>query len=442
MCWRVEYLILILISTLIDYVAGLLMGRTDVVWKRRVCLLASLTTNLGLLFLFKYFNFFNASVAGLFESLNAPYKIPSLEVLLPVGISFYTFQTLSYTIDVYRGARKPEKHLGYFALYVAFFPQLVAGPIERSTRLLPQFFIKHRFDFDRVRSGLLLMGWGFFKKLVIADRLGIYVNEVYSNPFDYQGLPIVVAMYFFAFQIFCDFSGYSDIAIGSARVLGYDVMKNFDMPFATRTVGEFWNRWHISLSSWFRDYVYIPLGGNRVSRTRWLANIMVVFVLSGLWHGANWTFLFWGFLHGCFVLIGTLTKEARKRLTDRLFPGKWQALHSRIQIVITYHLFALSMVFFGANTFTEAVALFHRMPQNFSFADPAVFRPLGPIPFVASIASIVFMEVVHAVRRRGPVTERLVASPLPVRWAAYCAVGFGILIFGSFTSEEFVYFQF
>ncbi len=442
MCWRAEYLILILGSTLIDYVAAILMGRTEVVWRRRACLLASLATNLGLLFLFKYFNFFSASAAALFESWNAPYTVPSLEVLLPVGISFYTFQTLSYTIDVYRGARKPEKHLGYFALYVAFFPQLVAGPIERSTRLLPQFFIKHRFDVDRVRSGLLLMGWGFFKKLVIADRLAIYVNEVYNNPFEYEGLPVIIATYFFAFQIFCDFSGYSDIAVGGARVLGYDIMQNFRTPYYSRSIGEFWRRWHISLSTWFRDYLYIPLGGNRVAQPRWVANVLVVFVLSGFWHGANWTFLFWGLLHGCYLVVGSITQESRKRFTDRLFTGRWQAVHGMIQVVVTFHLALLAWVFFRANSFTDAVMLIQRMFQGLRLFDPAVLDPLPLVPFLAAVGSIGCMEVVHAIQKRGPVTARIGALPLPARWAVYYALIFAIIVFGSFTSEEFIYFQF
>lgn len=442
MCWRAEYLILILISTLIDYVAAILMGRTDVVWKRRACLLASLVTNLGLLFLFKYFNFFNASAAALFELWNAPYKIQSLQVLLPVGISFYTFQTLSYTIDVYRRARKPEKHLGYFALYVAFFPQLVAGPIERSTHLLPQFFEKHRFDFDRVRSGLLLMGWGFFKKIAIADRLAIYVNEVYNNPFEYEGLPVIVATYFFAFQIFCDFSGYSDIAVGGARVLGYDIMQNFRTPYYSRSIGEFWRRWHISLSSWFRDYLYIPLGGNRVARPRWLVNIVVVFVLSGLWHGANWTFLFWGLLHGCYLIAGFMTQEARKRFTDRLFTGRWQAVHRVIQVVVTFHLVLLAWVFFRANSFTDAIVLIQRMFQGLTLFDPAVLQPLPLAPFLAAVGSICCMELIHAIQRRGPVTARVVALPWPMRWAVYHALIFGTIALGTFTQEEFIYFAF
>ncbi|MCE7945771.1 MAG: MBOAT family protein, partial [Chlorobi bacterium CHB1] len=272
MCWKAEYAVLILLSTGIDYVAALHMHKT--------------------------------SGRG-----NIFYEFPLFDILLPVGISFYTFQTLSYTIDVYRSEKTPERNFIKFALYVTFFPQLVAGPIERSTRLLPQFDHEHKFDANRVVSGLRLMLWGFFKKLVIADRLALYVNEVYNNPADYTGLPVIIATYFFAFQIYCDFSAYSDIAIGAARVLGFDLMKNFRQPYLAQSIGEFWKRWHISLSTWFRDYLYIPLGGNRVSRLRWYVNLMAVFLISGLWHGANWTFVVWGALHGSYFVLSLLTQK-------------------------------------------------------------------------------------------------------------------------------------
>ncbi len=291
MSWRIEYITLIWISTLIDYFAGRQMGKTDDRKKKRKYLLLSLFANLGLLFTFKYWNFFTSSLNIVLRAMHITYEIPYLNVVLPVGISFYTFQTLSYTIDVYRGVKSTEKHLGIFALYVAFFPQLVAGPIERSTNLLPQFFEKHNIDWRRIVDGLKLMMWGMFKKVVIADRLAVFVDRVYGNPYDYTGLSHIVATIFFAFQIYCDFSGYSDIAIGSAQVLGFNLMDNFRRPYFSRSVSEFWRRWHISLSSWFRDYVYIPMGGNRVSPKRWHFNILTVFVVSGLWHGANWTFI-------------------------------------------------------------------------------------------------------------------------------------------------------
>ncbi|CAN5908465.1 hypothetical protein BH23GEM7_BH23GEM7_20090 [soil metagenome] len=328
-CWKPEYLLLIIASTLVDYGAALGMGAAATQARRKAFLALSLGSNLGLLFAFKYFNFFNESARALFDQFNLFYGVPAFDVLLPVGISFYTFQTLSYTIDVYRGQREPERHLGIFALYVSFFPQLVAGPIERSTRLLPQFFEKHEFSADRVSSGLRLILWGFFKKIVIADRLAIYVNEVYGNPAGFDGPTLLLATYFFAFQIYCDFSAYSDIAIGAARVMGFELMQNFRRPYFARSIHEFWQRWHISLSTWFRDYVYIPLGGNRVPFWRWYVNLFAVFLVSGLWHGANWTFVVWGGLHGFYLVFSLMTRNVRDRgweALGRLLPARPAAL--------------------------------------------------------------------------------------------------------------------
>ena len=274
MCWKAEYLLLILISTFIDYFAAIQMSKQSVQSKRKIYLILSLVVNLGLLFGFKYFNFFNDSLRTIFNQFNIFYDVPAFKVLLPVGISFYTFQTLSYTIDVYRGKRDPEKHLGIFALYVAFFPQLVAGPIERSTRLIPQLRKKYNFDYDRVTDGLKLMLWGFFKKVVIADRIAVIVNQVYNNPHDAAGFPFLIGTYLFAFQIYCDFSGYSDIAIGAAKIFGINLMENFRRPYFAKSIREFWQRWHISLSTWFRDYLYLSLGGSHITKWRWYYNII------------------------------------------------------------------------------------------------------------------------------------------------------------------------
>jgi D-alanyl-lipoteichoic acid acyltransferase DltB (MBOAT superfamily) len=319
MCWRVEYIFLIILSTLIDYRAGIGIEEASGEAERKRYLYLSLLVNLGLLFSFKYFNFFGGALNDLFSSVNIKYSLPELKVLLPIGISFYTFQTLSYTIDVYRGKKKAERHLGIFAVYVAFFPQLVAGPIERSIHLMPQFKEEHKLIYSNVSAGIKLMLWGYFKKLVIADRAALLVNTVYNNPEDYTGFPLWAATYLFAFQIFCDFSAYSDIARGSARVMGFDLMKNFRRPYFAHNIGEFWHNWHISLSTWFRDYVYIPLGGNRVSKLRYYFNIMAVFLTSGLWHGANWTFIFWGGLHGIYHVI-----------THQLTTLPWQGLKNTV----------------------------------------------------------------------------------------------------------------
>ena len=263
MCWKAEYIILIVVSTVSAYCAAILIEKQKEPSKKKIYLIFSVSINLGLLFLFKYFNFFNDSLSALFNRFNLLYDVPAFKVLLPVGISFYTFQIIGYSIDVYRGENKPEKHLGIFALYVAFFPQLVAGPIERCARLLPQFYKKYEFDYQRVTDGLKLMAWGMFKKVVIADRLAPLVSQVYDHPLDYQGITFIVATVFFSFQVYCDFSGYSDIAIGAGQVMGIKLMKNFDRPYAARSVSEFWRRWHISLSSWIRDYLFLPIALNK-----------------------------------------------------------------------------------------------------------------------------------------------------------------------------------
>ncbi len=442
MCWNPRYAILIALSTVIDYVAALQMGRAERPSARRAWLFLSLAANLGLLFTFKYFGFFSANVDWLLESLGMRERMPALDVLLPVGISFYTFQTLSYTIDVYRGECKPTRHFGKFALYVSFFPQLVAGPIERSTRLLPQFFEKHAFDADRIRSGLLLMAWGFFKKLVIADRLAVYVTEVYNGDTQYTGLTILVATYAFAFQIFCDFSGYSDIAIGTARVMGYDLMRNFDRPYYARSVAEFWRRWHISLSTWMRDYVYVPLGGNRVGVPRLYINLMATFLVSGLWHGANWTFVVWGLLHGGYIVASRATASARSSLAQRI--GLWD--HSRIQsiaqTVFTFHLVVFAWIFFRAESFDQAINLIGRMAVDFRPWDAEALTPMAMPEILAALAGIAIMETVHLLQFRMSVSDRLFAMPLPIRWAGYCGLVYLTIALGSFTSEEFIYFQF
>ena len=281
MAWRPKFVLIIIALTFIDYFAGILIGLAKTKRRRLLALLLSLSANLGILFFFKYFNFFNDSLRGVFGYFSAPYPIHPMDIILPLGISFHTFQTMAYTIEVYMGKHKPEKSLLNFALYVAYFPQLVAGPIERPGNLLPQFRQKFSFDYDRVTSGLKLMLWGMFKKVVIADNLSIFVNRVYNHPGDYEGISLVMATIFFAFQIYCDFSGYTDIAIGAAEVMGIRLMKNFDRPYFSKSIAEFWRRWHISLSSWFRDYLYIPLGGNRVSTSRRSINLFIVFLLSG-----------------------------------------------------------------------------------------------------------------------------------------------------------------
>ncbi|MEL6614651.1 MAG: MBOAT family O-acyltransferase, partial [Bacteroidota bacterium] len=359
--WRVDYLLLIAFSTLVDYGAALGMGRQNERRKRLPFLLLSLTSNLGLLFVFKYYGFFADSVAAVLGMAGRDVTFSGLDILLPVGISFYTFQTLAYTIDVFRGRQEPERHLGIFALYVSFFPQLVAGPIERSQHLLPQFRQEYAPDRARMASGLRMMLWGLVMKCVVADRLAPYVDTVYSAPEAFGGAATWMATYAFAFQIYADFAGYSLVAIGAARVLGFDLMQNFARPYFSKSISEFWRRWHISLSSWFRDYLYIPLGGNRVSRARFYTNILIVFAVSGLWHGAAWPFVIWGALHGLYLIIGAATGAARDRLWARVGPQAVAGVRASgvalgdgvqrwVRVFITFHLAVFAWVFFRART--------------------------------------------------------------------------------------------
>lgn len=440
MSWKAEYIILIIISTMIDYYAGLHMGKAAGKTGRKKYLLLSIVSNLGILFGFKYFNFFNESARTLFNQFNIFYNVPAFEMLLPVGISFYTFQTLSYSIDVYRGDKEPETHLGIFALYVSFFPQLVAGPIERATTFLPQFYRVHQFDYQRVTDGLKLMAWGFFKKLVIADRVAVVVNTVYNNPTEYSGIPLLIATYFFAFQIYCDFSGYSDIAIGAARVMGFDLMENFKQPYFSKSVAEFWRRWHISLSTWFRDYLYIPLGGNRVGPWHWYGNLLIVFLVSGLWHGANWTFVIWGALHGFYILCSIWLAGLRAKVGGVLGNGPFGRLQKHIQVLGTFHLVTFAWIFFRANSVQDA---FYIVSRLFDFRLQTSFDiGLGISDLIIAVIAIWLMEFVHLIQREGSVRQIVAARPIWVRWPVYYALVLIILMFGKFGVKEFIYFQF
>lgn len=444
MCWKAEYLVLIIVSTLIDYFAGIQMGKISEQAKRKKYLYLSLLANLGILFSFKYANFFSESLRAALQQFNIFYEMPLFDWLLPVGISFYTFQSLSYSIDVYRGEKTPEHHLGKFALYVAFFPQLVAGPIERSVRLLPQFDKPVSFDYDRVISGLRLMLWGFFKKLVIADRVAIYVNEVYNHPAEYQGLVLIIATYFFAVQIYCDFSGYSDIAIGAARVMGYDLMTNFRQPYFSRSISEFWKRWHISLSTWFKDYLYIPLGGNRVDKSRWYFNLFMVFLISGLWHGANWTFVFWGALHGLYLVFAIISANLRENLAKLSGLGNLPWLRNALKVFVTYHLVWFAWIFFRANSISDAFLIIERMLMLDISSDALgnISLTLGTGEFLIAIAFIAFMEMVHLFQTRISLQQWFTARPLYFRWLVYYTLLLSITLFGVFSRSEFIYFQF
>lgn len=443
--WNPKYLVLIVASTLVDYVVGIGLMRTRAVRWRRALLVASLTCNLGLLFTFKYFNFAVDTARSVLAWTGIEIYPPELQFLLPVGISFYTFQTLSYTIDVYTGKRNAESHLGVFALYVAFFPQLVAGPIERSVNLLPQFFEKHRIQYDLVTSGLRLILWGMFKKVVVADNLAVVVDACFTSQEGGIGPITVLGTVFFAYQIYCDFSGYSDIAIGSARVMGFDLMTNFNRPYHADSFTEFWRRWHISLSSWFRDYVYIPLGGNRVGLTRWAINISAVFVLSGVWHGANLTFICWGALHAIYYLSETVLGwyGARGAQSNQV------RLPRAVRTFIVFVFTCVAWIFFRAESVSHAgnliLSLGWGWGQFVTLVDiRALLQTLGLSleQVLAGIAYIVFLELFEWKQVAGMAPRLLNTTAWLPRWLAYAAVTLGILNLGAGREINFIYFQF
>jgi D-alanyl-lipoteichoic acid acyltransferase DltB (MBOAT superfamily) len=312
--WDWRFLMLIIFSTVVDYTLGLWIHKSNDESKRKYFLYASLLINLGLLGFFKYYNFFIQNFVDAFTFFGNPISSSSLNIILPVGISFYTFQTLSYTIDVYRRKLEPTSSFISFAAFVSFFPQLVAGPIERATNLLPQFYTKRKFDLEQAKIGVRQIVWGLFKKVVIADTCAQYANQIFDNSANHDGFTLLMGAVAFTFQIYGDFSGYSDIAIGTARLFNFKLMENFRYPYFSRDIAEFWRRWHISLSTWFRDYLYIPLGGSRVSRSKVIRNVFIIFVVSGFWHGANWTYIFWGFLNALYFLPSLLRNNNRNYL--------------------------------------------------------------------------------------------------------------------------------
>ena len=365
--WNVELVFLIVFTTAVSYVSALVIEKKRDGTVARLCLCATLVVSLGILFFYKYFDFLAGSVTAVANRFGAGWAPFSLGLMLPVGISFYTFQTLSYVIDVYRGDLPAERHFGYYALYVSFFPQLVAGPIERPENLLPQLRADHKFSRDDTAAGLRLMLTGFFKKIAVADLCAAYVVPVFSEPEHANGMSVILAAVLFAFQIYGDFAGYTDIAIGCARVMGIKLMKNFDRPYTAESIKEFWARWHISLSSWFRDYLYIPLGGNRCSKARHLCNLMTVFLVSGLWHGAAWTYVIWGALHGFYQVVGILTKKLRAGIYDRLRIDRSSPAARLWRQGVTFVLVTFAWIFFRANSISDIGTLLARLFGAWTF---------------------------------------------------------------------------
>jgi alginate O-acetyltransferase complex protein AlgI len=439
------YILILFFTIAIDYPAGILIESAEG-RRRKWFLVMSIIANVGVLAVFKYFNFLNANTRAIAEVFHWPYGLPALNLILPIGLSFHTFQAMSYTIGVYRGRQKSERHLGIYALYVMFFPQLVAGPIERPQNLIHQFYERHDFDYDRVTEGVKRMAWGLFMKVVIADRLADYVNPVYNSPLSYEGLTLVVATIFFALQIYCDFAGYSQIAIGAAEVMGFRLMRNFNRPYLSRSIGEFWSRWHISLSSWFRDFVYIPLGGNRVRPLRWYYNLFITFLLSGLWHGANWTFVIWGALNGFYLISSIVTQRARDRVTAAVGLMRHPPAHAVLRVLATFALTCFAWIFFRAGSLHDALRIISRMlvrptPHQI-LPDGLRAEGITKLEVAYSAALIVALMTYELVGTKVNIPGRFAQQPVWVRWPAYYVLCMCIWLLGMSTEKAFIYFQF
>jgi D-alanyl-lipoteichoic acid acyltransferase DltB (MBOAT superfamily) len=455
MCWNPKYVLLLATSTIVTYVSGLLIERANdikdekkSVKLKKLWVFISFGINISILSIFKYFNFFSENLNILFSSLNLSINIPNYDIMLPVGISFYTFQALSYTMDVYRRDVKSEKNFGKYALFVSFFPQLISGPIEKSKNFLKQLDEKHSFDYYRIKNGILLMIWGFFQKMVVADRLGMLVNTVYSSPQSYKGFQIIIATIFYTFQIYCDFSAYSDIARGAAGVMGFSLTKNFERPYFSKSIREFWRRWHISLCSWFKDYLYIPLGGNRHGKLRKHFNTMVVFLVSGLWHGANITFIIWGGLHGAYQIIGDILSPVKRKLIKRFNVRTEEFNYKLLQVIITFILVSFAWIFFRANTFEDAITLIKNMFyfNPWIFIDNSIYNlGLDSKEFFVAVISIIVVLAMNLLQRKKDFALRFSKQNMIFRWLIYVTAIIAILIFGIFAGydpQQFIYFQF
>ncbi len=431
------YILILAFTILIDYFAGIQIENAEG-GQRKLFLIFSLIANIGVLAVFKYYNFLNQNFTFLLHGFGFANRIPYLSILLPIGLSFHTFQAMSYTIEVYRGHQKAERHFGIYSLYVMFYPQLVAGPIERPQNLLHQFREKYNFDYDRVVDAFKLILWGFVKKLVIADRLAIYVNAVYNHPDYHTGMTLLLATIFFAIQIYCDFSAYSDIAIGVAKVMGFKLMTNFNRPYFARNISEFWKRWHISLSTWFKDYLYISLGGNRVSIPRWYFNLLFVFVVSGLWHGANWTFVIWGALNGFYLVFAIISFKFREKITKLAGLDKLPTLNRLLQIVTTFALTCFAWIFFRANNITDAFAIIKKIS---TFKGPIFFEDPSMIIYAFSAILLLFIVELKQEYYKGNFSFFYNENWM-VRHFSYSFLILLILLFGVFDGGQFIYFQF
>lgn len=438
--WDYRFLSLILISTVVDYTIGLKIEKTEKKLKRKTLLFLSILVNIGFLGFFKYYNFFLDNFITAFSLFGKPINPSGLNIILPVGISFYTFQTMSYTIDIYNKKLKPTKDFLVFGTFVSFFPQLVAGPIERASNLLPQFFIKRKFSYSKSINGLHQIAWGFFKKIVIADNCAVLANEIFGNYESYNGISLILGALFFTFQIYCDFSGYSDIAIGTSRLFGFNLMKNFAFPYFSRDIAEFWRRWHISLSTWFRDYLYIPLGGSRGNKTKQIRNIFIIFLVSGFWHGANWTFIVWGFLNALFFLPLLLLKTNRK-YTNNVAEGKLlPSIKELILMLKTFTLTVFAWIFFRSENVSHAFSYIVAIFQNTDMPFVGFGNQINLLLILIPLLIIVEWRGREREYAIAPVNIKNSGFAIPVRLAI---VSTFIYIFGDFESNlDFIYFQF
>ncbi|PTM11336.1 MAG: membrane-bound O-acyltransferase family protein [Bacteroidetes bacterium] len=439
-CWDWRFLGLILFSTCVDYIVGRKLKNEVKVTKRRIWLWTSIIVNIGLLGFFKYYNFFLDNFVEAYSFFGYQFQANSLHIVLPVGISFYTFQTLSYTIDVYKRKLEPTKDFIAFAAFVSFFPQLVAGPIERATRLLPQFRKQRVFNYSKAVDGMRQILWGLFKKIVIADNCAEFANQIFNNSSEMNGSTLVLGALFFSFQIYGDFSGYSDIAIGVSRLFGFDLMKNFAFPYFSRNVGEFWRRWHISLTTWFRDYLYIPLGGSRGGQLAMLRNILIIFVVSGFWHGANWTFIIWGMLNALYFIPLAITKNNRNYLNTVAQGNTMISLKEFGLIMITFSLITFSWIFFRADNLTHAL---NYITEIFS---PSLFTVPQFLGMQRGIMTMILVVVFLAIEWKGREEEFAIAKlgltwKRTTRFAMYYAIITTIYVFSG-KEQQFIYFQF
>lgn len=438
--WDWRFLSLILFSTLVDYVVGQKLRNEQSPLKRKGLLWVSIFVNLGFLVFFKYYNFFLENLVTAFTFFGSEIKVNSLSIILPVGISFYTFQTLSYTIDVYKRRIQPTNDFIAFSAYVSFFPQLVAGPIERSTHLLPQFYKKRTFDYSKAVDGMRQILWGLFKKIVIADNCAEFANQIFNNSADMNGSTLVLGALFFTFQIYGDFSGYSDIAIGTARLFGFDLMRNFNFPYFSRDIAEFWRRWHISLSTWFRDYLYIPIGGSRGGTWMKVRNTFIIFIVSGFWHGANWTFVAWGALNAMYFLPLLLTSNNRNNL-ETVAQGKLlPSLKEFSSMLLTFGLTVFAWIFFRAENMGHAISYISEIFSPSLFSMPSFTGMKRALTIIFLVAVFVFVEWIG---REGQfaISNVGIKWKRPIRYAMYYAIIIAIVCFGG-KAQQFIYFKF